>query len=209
MLLPPHKPEWPWYWYCNEEAKITRRCVYRMVMQSFAQISQLVTVVEQSQTCSPLSKRFLEKKKQLFQDPKHVMNIHWWWWWWWWCNRLVIPDWGYFFLLFVNFTENGRPHMSTIMIVHCHYYSNMMNVEVQNLSNWQCNFPLGVCYLDHAGATLYAESQIKAIAEDLCENVYGNPHSLSTTSRYSTDVIDQIRYRCVIILTLNFVRPPS
>jgi len=42
--------------------------------------------------------------------------------------------------------------------------------------------------LDHAGATLYAESQIKAVAEDLCENVYGNPHSLSTTSRYSTDV---------------------
>jgi hypothetical protein len=62
-----------------------------------------------------------------------------------------------------------------------------------------------VCYLDHVGATLYAQSQIKAIAEDLCENVYGNPHSLSTSSRYSTDVIDQIRYRCVI-LTLNYVR---
>ncbi|XP_021941383.1 molybdenum cofactor sulfurase isoform X2 [Zootermopsis nevadensis] len=52
-----------------------------------------------------------------------------------------------------------------------------------------------MCYLDHVGATLYAESQIKAIAEDLCENVYGNPHSLSISSRYSTDVIDQIRYR--------------
>lgn len=69
----------------------------------------------------------------------------------------------------------------------------------------QGNFPSGVCYLDHVGATLYAQSQIKAIAEDLCENVYGNPHSLSTSSRYSTDVIDQIRYRCVI-LTLNYVR---
>ncbi|PNF26660.1 hypothetical protein B7P43_G06816 [Cryptotermes secundus] len=53
----------------------------------------------------------------------------------------------------------------------------------------------GVCYLDHTGATLYAESQIKAIAEDLCQNMYGNPHSLSTSSRYSTDVIDQMRYR--------------
>lgn len=75
------------------------------------------------------------------------------------------------------------------------------------LSNWQCNFSSGVCYLDHAGATLYAESQIKAIAEDLCENVYGNPHSLSTSSRYSTDVIDQIRYRCVIrppLITVGF-----
>jgi hypothetical protein len=107
--------------------------------------------------------------------------------------------------LFLNFTENGGPHFITIMIVHCQHYSNMMSVEVQNLSNWQCNFCSGVCYLDHVGATLYAESQIKAIAEDLCENVYGNPHSLSTSSRYSTDVIDQIRYRCVIILILNYV----
>jgi len=163
-----------------------------------------VTVVEQSQTCATFKEGSWEKK--LFQDPKHVMNIHWWWWC---CNRLVIPDWGYFISFILNFTENGRPHMSTIIIVHCQHYSNMMNVEVQNLSNWQYNFPSGVCYLDHAGATLYAESQVKAIAEDLCENVYGNPHSLSTTSRYSTDVIDQIRYRCVIILTLNFVRPPS
>ncbi|XP_069687555.1 molybdenum cofactor sulfurase 2 [Periplaneta americana] len=53
----------------------------------------------------------------------------------------------------------------------------------------------GICYLDHVGATLYAESQIEAVARDLCETVYGNPHSLSTSSRYCTDVIDQIRYR--------------
>lgn len=52
-----------------------------------------------------------------------------------------------------------------------------------------------VCYLDHMGATLYSESQIKAVQEDLLSNVYGNPHSLSTCSRYCTDVVDQVRYR--------------
>ena len=56
-------------------------------------------------------------------------------------------------------------------------------------------FSLDICYLDHVGATLYADSQIQAVARDLCENVYGNPHSLNTASRYSTDIIDQIRYR--------------
>ncbi|XP_049945847.1 molybdenum cofactor sulfurase 3 [Schistocerca serialis cubense] len=52
-----------------------------------------------------------------------------------------------------------------------------------------------VCYLDHVGATLYSESQIKAVQEDLLSNVYGNPHSLSTCSRYCTDVVDQVRFR--------------
>ncbi|XP_063226583.1 molybdenum cofactor sulfurase 3 [Bacillus rossius redtenbacheri] len=52
-----------------------------------------------------------------------------------------------------------------------------------------------ICYLDHAGATLYSERQLEAVTKDLCNNVYGNPHSLSLSSRYTTDVIDQVRYR--------------
>ncbi|XP_067008145.2 molybdenum cofactor sulfurase 2 [Anabrus simplex] len=53
----------------------------------------------------------------------------------------------------------------------------------------------GTCYLDHTGTTLYAKSQILAASNDLCENIYGNPHSLSLSSRYCSDVIDQVRYR--------------
>ncbi|XP_055628466.1 molybdenum cofactor sulfurase 3 [Toxorhynchites rutilus septentrionalis] len=47
------------------------------------------------------------------------------------------------------------------------------------------------CYLDHAGTTLYAESQIRAIQEHLTQNLFCNPH----TSRTTEDLIDQVRYR--------------
>lgn len=49
--------------------------------------------------------------------------------------------------------------------------------------------------MDHSGATLYSDSQIKAVANDMMTNIYGNPHSLSICSKYSTDVVDQVRYR--------------
>lgn len=47
------------------------------------------------------------------------------------------------------------------------------------------------CYLDHAGTTLYAESQIQAACENLAQNLYCNPH----TSRTTEDLLDQVRYR--------------
>lgn len=33
-------------------------------------------------------------------------------------------------------------------------------------------------YLDHAGATLYSESQMEAVLNDLTSTVYGNPRIL-------------------------------
>lgn len=36
----------------------------------------------------------------------------------------------------------------------------------------------GTVYLDHAGATLYSEEQMAAVAKDLTSNVYGNPRIL-------------------------------
>lgn len=39
-----------------------------------------------------------------------------------------------------------------------------------------------VCYLDHAGTTLYAASLIRSHAEDLIANLYGNPHTISPSS---------------------------
>lgn len=52
---------------------------------------------------------------------------------------------------------------------------------------------IGTVYLDHAGATLYAKSQLEAYFDDLSTNLYGNPHSSNPSSKFSTDTIDQTR----------------
>ncbi|CAA6658051.1 unnamed protein product [Spirodela intermedia] len=51
----------------------------------------------------------------------------------------------------------------------------------------------GLVYLDHAGATLYSEAQMEAVAKDLTSNVYGNPHSQSDSSMATSDVISAAR----------------
>ncbi|KAJ8532657.1 hypothetical protein K7X08_012580 [Anisodus acutangulus] len=54
-------------------------------------------------------------------------------------------------------------------------------------------------YLDHAGATLYSESQMEAIFKDLNSTVYGNPHSQSSCSLASEDIVARARQQ-----VLNF-----
>ncbi|XP_023289256.1 molybdenum cofactor sulfurase 1 isoform X2 [Orussus abietinus] len=51
------------------------------------------------------------------------------------------------------------------------------------------------CYVDHAGATLYAESQIKRVQEELLSSIYANPHSIGTAGNGTQDNIDRIRFR--------------
>ncbi|XP_051019097.1 molybdenum cofactor sulfurase [Acomys russatus] len=53
----------------------------------------------------------------------------------------------------------------------------------------------GSVYLDHAGATLFPQSQLTNFTKDLMENVYGNPHSQNITSRLTHDTVEQVRYR--------------
>jgi molybdenum cofactor sulfurtransferase len=53
----------------------------------------------------------------------------------------------------------------------------------------------GQVYLDYTGAGLYAESQVRAHAELLCGNVYGNPHSRNPTSRAATELVEAARAR--------------
>ncbi|XP_062374950.1 molybdenum cofactor sulfurase [Sardina pilchardus] len=53
----------------------------------------------------------------------------------------------------------------------------------------------GITYLDHAGTTLFSESQIKAFYQDLTGNVYGNPHSHNLSSRLTHDTVEHVRYR--------------
>ncbi|KAB8275671.1 molybdenum cofactor sulfurase [Aspergillus minisclerotigenes] len=50
-------------------------------------------------------------------------------------------------------------------------------------------------YLDHAGTTLYPKSLIDSFARDLTSNLFGNPHSRSSSSQLSTQRIDDIRLR--------------
>ncbi|XP_071725755.1 molybdenum cofactor sulfurase isoform X2 [Rutidosis leptorrhynchoides] len=51
----------------------------------------------------------------------------------------------------------------------------------------------GNVYLDHAGATLYSETQMEAIFKDLTTSVYGNPHSQSSSSLATSDIVEDAR----------------
>ena len=52
----------------------------------------------------------------------------------------------------------------------------------------------GECYLDHAGATLYSDTQIKNTAAELHHSLYANPHSIGTAATVTHDIIEQMRY---------------
>ncbi|KAL7877688.1 hypothetical protein SRHO_G00043310 [Serrasalmus rhombeus] len=52
-----------------------------------------------------------------------------------------------------------------------------------------------ITYLDHAGTTLFPESQIRNFYEDISRNVYGNPHSHNPSSRLTHDTVENVRYR--------------
>jgi molybdenum cofactor sulfurtransferase len=51
----------------------------------------------------------------------------------------------------------------------------------------------GHVYLDYTGGSLYAESQVREHAAQLCRNVYGNPHSNNPTSQAMTDGVERAR----------------
>ncbi len=51
----------------------------------------------------------------------------------------------------------------------------------------------GLAYLDYTGSGLYADSQIRAHADYLCEHVLGNPHSESGPSAEATEIIHRTR----------------
>lgn len=52
---------------------------------------------------------------------------------------------------------------------------------------------LGECYVDHAGATLYSDTQIRNVGADLHGSLYANPHSIG--SSLTQDIIERTRYR--------------
>ncbi|EKG14708.1 Aminotransferase class V/Cysteine desulfurase [Macrophomina phaseolina MS6] len=58
-------------------------------------------------------------------------------------------------------------------------------------------FPMlkGSAYLDHAGTTLYPKSLIDRFSADMISNLYGNPHSASSSSQLSARRVDDARLR--------------
>ncbi len=50
-------------------------------------------------------------------------------------------------------------------------------------------------YLDYTGGGLYAESQLAEHVALLSEHVYGNPHSVNSTSAASTELVERARER--------------
>ncbi|XP_048526056.1 molybdenum cofactor sulfurase-like [Dendroctonus ponderosae] len=77
----------------------------------------------------------------------------------------------------------------------CYVYSK------EQASKIRCEFSRlkDLCYLDHAGATLYSEKQLANIFTDLSNNIYSNPHSHS--SEFTKDAVDIVRYK-----VLSFVK---
>ncbi|XP_076249383.1 molybdenum cofactor sulfurase [Calliopsis andreniformis] len=52
----------------------------------------------------------------------------------------------------------------------------------------------GECYLDHAGATLYSDTQIRQVANELQQSLCANPHSIGTAANLTQDIIERMRY---------------
>ncbi|KIX00355.1 uncharacterized protein Z518_10494 [Rhinocladiella mackenziei CBS 650.93] len=58
-------------------------------------------------------------------------------------------------------------------------------------------------YLDHAGTTLYAKSLIETYSKKLTENLFGNPHSASTSSQLSSRQVDDVRLQVLQFFQAN------
>ncbi|RDW64751.1 hypothetical protein BP6252_10402 [Coleophoma cylindrospora] len=67
------------------------------------------------------------------------------------------------------------------------------NAKVEALRREEYPMLQNSTYLDHAGTTLYAKSLVERFSSEMIANVYGNPHSASTSSQLSTDRISITR----------------
>ncbi|RDW68523.1 hypothetical protein BP5796_09180 [Coleophoma crateriformis] len=67
------------------------------------------------------------------------------------------------------------------------------NAKVEALRREEYPMLRNSTYLDHAGTTLYAKSLVERFSSEMIANVYGNPHSASTSSQLSTDRISITR----------------
>jgi len=61
----------------------------------------------------------------------------------------------------------------------------------------------GIVYLDAYGAPLYSEVQLARYLESLSKNVYGNPHSQSTSSQLTSGEICHVRAQVLELFKTN------
>lgn len=87
-------------------------------------------------------------------------------------------------------TFQRHPEASAPRLAHGYRLRSMNELRDQEFSRLA-----GTIYLDHAGATLFPQSQLTNFTKDLMENVYGNPHSQNVTSKLTHDTVEQVRYR--------------
>ncbi|KAG5266453.1 hypothetical protein AALO_G00232270 [Alosa alosa] len=86
-------------------------------------------------------------------------------------------------------------HMFTLQSYQDIWGSYGYDIDLPEMIEKEFSRMKGITYLDHAGTTLFSESQIKAFYQDLTGNVYGNPHSHNLSSRLTHDTVEHVRYR--------------
>ncbi|KAK0667384.1 putative molybdenum cofactor sulfurase [Cercophora samala] len=69
------------------------------------------------------------------------------------------------------------------------------NAKVEAFRDEEYPMLKGSVYLDHAGTTPYPKSLMDSFVRDMTSNLYGNPHSGSSSSQLSTSRIEDIRLR--------------
>ncbi|KAI9650160.1 hypothetical protein NHQ30_000173 [Ciborinia camelliae] len=67
------------------------------------------------------------------------------------------------------------------------------NKVVEEFRKYEYPMLKDAVYLDHAGTTLYSKSLMERYMADMMSNLYGNPHSASTSSQLSTSRIENTR----------------
>ncbi|KAF2842960.1 molybdenum cofactor sulfurase protein-like protein [Patellaria atrata CBS 101060] len=77
------------------------------------------------------------------------------------------------------------------------------NEKVERIRKTEYPMLAGTTYLDHAGTTLYAKSLIERFSASMISNLYGNPHSASTSSQLSTRRIEDIRLRLLSLFNAD------
>lgn len=50
-------------------------------------------------------------------------------------------------------------------------------------------------YMDYTGSSVYCQSQIEQVFEELRTHMFGNPHSANPSSSMTGDKVEEVRHR--------------
>ncbi|OKP15219.1 Molybdenum cofactor sulfurase [Penicillium subrubescens] len=83
------------------------------------------------------------------------------------------------------------PSTTSPLAGYCQGYST----DVDTIREKEYPLLKDTTYLDHAGTTVYAKSMIEEFSRQMTSSLFGNPHSMSSSSQLSTQRTDDIRLR--------------